>query len=769
MVCHNFGIRRLVSIFVLSIAILGFAKELNASDFFTADSPSFSAFTGNAGYVAQREPVQLRLISEDKGIQPGRPFWLALQIDLDKGWHTYWKNPGDSGLGTSVEWTFPTGFEVTELEWATPERFDDKSIISFGYAHPFVILAKITPDKTLVPGEDVQLEATVRWVACNDGNCIPGDCTNKVTLPVTKATPLKDGQQTPLFTKARDRLPQSNWKVAATNGPDVLKVSLQPPLAAKGAIETAYFLPADADIINYHSPIALQPTDQGGYSLDLAKLSSSDTPPATLDGVLLLKRTGNPSPLAVNVHVPMEGGLVSFADTGIARMSQMSEDAFQEFEGGLGVALLMAFVGGMILNLMPCVLPVISLKVLSIVKMAGYNRLATFKHGLVFTAGVLVSFWLLAGVLLALQAYGHVVGWGFQLQEPIFVAVLAAVLLIFALSLFGVFEMGTVVASWAGQKESHNTKKSNGLVGSFFNGVLATAVATPCTGPFLGAAIAFAVTLPPAAALLVFTSLGLGMAFPYLMLTLFPNLTRWLPKPGNWMITFKQLMAFLLFATILWLVWVFGAQTNNEGVLLLLCSLFLLSLTCWIYGKWCHPLRSQRVQRAATLASIFMALMASYVLVISAQMLPPVDDKTVAIDVASSEANPRAWLPFSPNLVDELRAAGKPVFIDFTAKWCVICQTNHMVLLLEDIENKFEQLGIVKIKADWTRNDPAITKELRRYGRNGVPLYLLYVPGMDAPVILPQVLTPDAVLGVLDKLQNNVAKTNNSSKVVTNP
>ncbi len=757
-------LRCLVS-FTLSLVALCSAQGIHASDFFAAETPNFASFA-STGYVAQREPVQLRLLAEDKAVQPGRAFWIALQVDLDKGWHTYWKNSGDSGLGTSVEWALPSGFQVMGLDWPTPERFEDKTLVSFGYAEPFILLAKVMPGKGMASESDISLEATIRWIACNEGNCIPGDCSAKLNLPVSKSTPLRDAQHTTLFSKARDQLPQQTWSIKAKDASTAIQLSLQPPASNKGKIEEAYFLPADTDSIDFHSAIALKSNAQGTYTLDLDKISTGKTP-ESLEGLLLLKKIGQSKPIAVNVNVPMSEKTIAMADKTV-EASAVAPNA-HDFDGGLGLALAMAFVGGMILNLMPCVLPVISLKILSIVKMAGHHRVTTFKHGVAFTIGVLISFWLLAGILLALQAYGHAVGWGFQLQEPIFVAILAAVLLVFALSLFGVFEMGTTVASWAGQKESHNNKKATGYSASFFNGVLATAVATPCTGPFLGAAIGYAVTLPPASAMLIFTVLGLGMAFPYLMLTLFPNLTKWLPKPGDWMITFKQLMAFMLIATILWLILVFGVETNHTGVFLLLCSLFLLTVTCWIYGKWCHPMRSQRVQRAATLASIFMALFASYVLVISSQMEPDPNGGMIAGDFATSESNPRAWLPFSPTLIEELRAAGKPVFIDFTAKWCVICQTNHLVLLLDDIEKKFEDLGIAKIKADWTRPDPAITKELKRYGRNGVPLYLLYMPGVDVPLVLPQVLTPDIVTSYLEKMQHTIAENKASTRAIANP
>ncbi|TXI42369.1 MAG: hypothetical protein E6Q59_00880 [Nitrosomonas sp.] len=695
---------RFVKTFSLWCFLL-FATSSQASDFLTADIPDFSAFSTPKiqqvidTTVTTTQPVKVDLISEDKGIQPGQSFWIGIKVDLAKDWHTYWKNSGDSGMPTSIEWHLPPGFEVETVEWPSPERFIDKSLVSFGYSAPFVLLAKIAPAKGLSSGLNIEIGATLRWVACNEGNCLPGDSNAKISLPVSKATPLKNSNNRTEFSQAREKIPLSNGVLY-----------LNPEVGAKG------------------------------------------------------------NGTAVAIHAPLKEKSIALADSGAdVAISTPQEEMPMDFEGGLGLALVMAFLGGMILNLMPCVLPVISLKVLSIVKMSGKHRLANIKHGLVFALGVLVSFWVLAGALLILQAYGHAVGWGFQLQEPIFVAILAAVLLVFALSLFGVFEIGTGLASIAGEAEHQNSKKATGLAGSFFNGILATAVATPCTGPFLGSAIGFAVTLPPIAAMSVFTSLGLGVAFPYILMTSFPSLVKWLPKPGNWMITFKQLMGFLLIATDLWLIWVFGAQTDNFAIFLLLCSFFILSLACWSYGRWCTPYKSRRIRKAGLLSSCLLLLAGTYFLVISAKLVPENKEIALSSHTINGKEDPRAWLPFTPEAVEQLRESGKPVFIDFTAKWCVICQTNHMVLMLEDLEQRFADLGIVKFKADWTRPDPAITKELRKFGRNGVPLYLLYVPGAANPMVLPQVLTPDVVNSYLDKVQGSAkeAKANVNSKTVT--
>lgn len=405
------------------------------------------------------------------------------------------------------------------------------------------------------------------------------------------------------------------------------------------------------------------------------------------------------------------------------------------FDGGWLWLLIFAFIGGMILNLMPCVLPVLSFKVMSFVQMAGKSRSLTFKHGLVFSLGVIVSFWALASAMLLLRAYGQSVGWGFQLQEPLFVVILASLLFLFSLSLFGVFEWGLIFASWAGQTASDTTQKSFGFTGSFFSGVLATAVATPCTGPFLGSVVGFAVALPWFLSLLIFTVLGAGMSFPYLLLAAFPSWLRFMPKPGSWMETVKQFMGFLLLATTLWLIWVYSAQTNTLSLICLLAGFLFFSIAAWIYGKGCAP----SVSRNKRLASAILVLLCFFAG--GKAILYPMHD-----DISSSlteQGHSSGWEIFSLERIQELQRKGIPVFVDFTAKWCLICQANHMILSKTDIQKKFADSGIVKMKADWTKNDPVITKELAKFGRSSVPLYVFY--GADEPVILPQVLTPDTI------------------------
>ncbi len=458
----------------------------------------------------------------------------------------------------------------------------------------------------------------------------------------------------------------------------------------------------------------------------------------------------SPDDIAIANEIPRTATDVESEDLPLANLPDQGEASL-----GFIWALIFAFIGGMILNLMPCVLPVVSCKILSFVKMAGQNRALTFQHGVAFAGGVLVSFWVLAGALLVLQTYGHAVGWGFQLQEPLFVAILSAVFLVFGLSLFGVFELGMSVTSWAGQAQSEVVKPES-KTSSFFSGILATAVATPCTGPFLGSAVGFAVTLSAPLAMLIFTSLGLGMAFPYLLLSAYPALLKFMPKPGNWMVTFKELMGFLMLATVLWLVWVFGAQTNSLSIFFLLAAFFFLSLGSWIYGKWGTPTQSRTCRFTSYLfsGSCLVLAIAAMLYAVSPEIANSEEPTHPA--KASEVALVDAWEPFSPERVAELRKKGIPVFIDFTAKWCLICQTNHVILSNSKVHDKMREIGVVRMKADWTKRDPVITEALKKYGRNSLPLYVLYSnDGSQSPKILPQVLTPELVLEYLNTIETD--------------
>lgn len=739
----------MVIFFWKSVFFLFFVTALLSADEFSFDDEESSNPTA--------DPIRFELLTEETSIQPGRPFWIALHLDIDEHWHSYWKHPGDIGMPTRVEWELPEGFEVSNLEWPFPKRFEQNGFIGFGFENKVTLLAQITPPTSLTSDTSAMLGANIRWLVCSDLTCLPGETVINLEVPISDTSPKEDAKHQTFFSEARALLPKMQWHMHAHIQNDLIELQIQAP--GYKHLTAAYFCPSERKVIDSKSDTALAPLEEkpGFYVLYLKAIDGKM--PDRLKGVLVVESESGPEAIELNLPLNTASSEISmnsnskppsaeFASIEVEAPRQPEPESI-EFDGGIGLAILFAFMGGFILNLMPCVLPVVSFKILSFVKMAGQSRALIFKHGMAFSAGVLISFWILAGLMLMLQAYGQSVGWGFQLQEPLFVAILAALLFLFALSLFGVFELGVSVTALAG-KVGHQSHSSE-LVGSFLSGMLATAVATPCTGPFLGSAIGFAVTLPTVWALIIFTSLGLGMAFPYLLMAAFPSLLRYMPKPGAWMETFKEMLGFVMLATVLWLVWVFSAQTNSFSIFILLVSFFILAVGAWIYGHWGTPRRKRSTRIISSILALACLLTAGYAITLSASPM------IIALEEELSN-HQEEWETFSPERVAELQAAGIPVLIDFTAKWCLICQANHLVLSLDQVESKIQEKGVVKMKADWTKNDPVITKALKQYGRNGVPLYVLYSnDSRTQPAILPQVLTPDLVVEYLEPLNPSIA------------
>lgn len=717
---------------------------------FAFGTPTFANDQHLESHISE-EPVKVELIHQVQSIQPSTPFWVAIRFDIENNWHSYWKNPGDTGLPTTVKWKLPDGFTAGPSLFPVPKKFSLESLSGYGYDNEHLILVEITPPATLE--NEMTITASLDWLACSESACLPGMAEVSITLPITQETATLHPAFSPMIQQAIEELPKKEWgKSRAYRKQELIEVAFTAPHDHPFTPVTATFYPEEPQTIDDKvEAILTQDKQTGEYIVILKEADEREQKLSTLKGILALsnasgsEKTSFDLALAVKEesHAPT---LISMSQETTTTAITTIATAESLFSGTFAFFLITAFIGGLILNLMPCVLPVISLKILSFVKMADKERPLIFKHGLSFFFGVLVSFWALAGALLILQASGNAVGWGFQLQDPLFVAIMIVIMLVFSLSLFGLFEIGTFFASWAGTTE--NKKRQETLTGSFFSGVFATAVATPCTGPFLGPAIGFAVAQPPILALLIFTFLGLGMATPYLLLSTFPSLLRFIPKPGNWMITFKEITGFILLATVLWLLWVFNGQTNSFALFLLLAGLLLIALGCWIYGKWCSPIKKRIVRLIGIcVAAIVFGFGGTIILRASAPEIASLPQAEAAIHTSEAEG----WEPFSRVRLESLIAEGTPVFVDFTARWCLICQVNHLVLTSKDVNDAFNSRGVVRMKADWTRYNSEITEELKLHGRNGVPLYLLY-NGHHTPTILPQMLTPQMVITELKTL-----------------
>lgn len=726
--------------------IASFQLSLNANQI---ETPSF------------HEPVAATLIAEETSIQPGRPFWVAVRLDIADQWHAYWKNPGDAGMAPVIEWQLPEGFSVGASLWPTPKRFNVENNVGFGYENGLTLLTLVTPPSSYQE-KNVVLKANTRWVVCSDSSCLPGGADLSLSLAVDSRMPIESTDHAEAFSAVRNQIPseitQKDHNITAERKEGLVELTFNHLKTESTSIQKVEFFPEEMQTIDYKTPVVFE-SNSDQHKLLLKERQNS----AKLKGVLVFyTSTGNQSyaintpilPLSEEISVITlnENSIKEQLPDDLRNEVKIDQASSFEFEGGIALALVFAFIGGLLLNLMPCVLPVISFKVLGFIKIAGQDKLLILKHGLFFTLGVLISFWSLAGLLLILQAYGNSVGWGFQLQEPIFVGILAAILFLCSLSLFGIFEIGNSIVSMAGQAD--HKSKNHGLLGSFLSGVLATAVATPCTGPFLGTAIGYAFTLPPASSMLIFTSLGLGMSLPYLVLSAFPQLLRVVPKPGPWMTTFKGAMGFLMLASTVWLIWVFSAQTDSQAVALFVASLFFFGLGSSIYGHWVTPIRTKITRIIASVVTLLLFTFGGYIVYVASFM----SDESSMLTTDANKKLSDGWEVFSPERVQELRKQGIPVFIDFTAKWCLICQANHLALSTKEVEEQFNALGVVKMKADWTKRDAVISGELKKFGRNSVPLYVLYGGNKEEitnekPVILPQVLTPEIVMNSLKTIK----------------
>ncbi len=671
--------------------------------------------------------VQAELVSEQEAWTPGATQWVGLRLQMDPGWHTYWQNPGDSGLPTEVAFRPPPGFQVGPLNWPYPLRTELAGLVSLGYEGTVLLPVRVEVPAQAPVGQRLTLRAEAKWLACAD-TCIPGQASLELTLPVAPAS-----GQGPLagdFESARAALPQVEPGLQARAHVDGQTVVLDFTLpAAKEAGPALEFYPTEGTWLDLAAPQTLTRTPTG-HRLELKRAPVDPRPPASVKGILVRPGAGG---WAVQLEAPV-GQAAAAATASPADAAGPVRSSLGEVHS-LRLALVFAFFGGMILNLMPCVFPVISLKVMAFVEHGGNG----LKQALVFTGGVLASFWLVAGALLVLRAGGQHLGWGFQLQSPLFVALMASLFFGIALNLLGVFEVGLGLTR-LGQVGSTGSGSWN----SFLSGVLATLVATPCTAPYMGSAIGFSLTQPAWASLLVFTTLALGMASPYVVLASWPALLRRLPRPGAWMETFKQALSFPLLLTVVFFVWVLDRQAGPQAVAALLTGLVLLGMAGWLYGRWGFSDRALPRLLAALclLAGLGVAGFGAQRLATTTQVAPP--EATV-------------WEAWSPRLVEALLAEGRPVFLDFSASWCLSCQANEqMALNRPEVIQAFRERGVATLKADWTNRDEAITRALASFGRSGVPLYVLYSGRAgEPPRILPEVLTPGLVLEALAELPSS--------------
>jgi thiol:disulfide interchange protein DsbD len=692
------------------------------------------------GAIAQNSPkntvtteqVQAELMAHaPDGVDPGKTVWVGLQLRHQPDWHTYWKNSGDSGLATSLSWTLPAGVLAGDIAWPLPVKIPIGNLANYGYDNTVLLPVPltITPDfkpSVLKPELEVKLQAS--WLVCKL-ECVPQDGEFVLRIPVRGSTAMQGAAFDAAFRAQPQALSQAGS--IAIEG-QTLKVSvIGLPASLQG--QTLDFFPETPEIIE----TAAQWTQhwQGAVwtaAVPIAKHRSGD--PAVMPLVLAAKLGGER--LGFITQAKVTGPWPVMAPISPAGATTQSPQPITgsgpaNLPSSLWLALLGALLGGLILNLMPCVFPVLAIKVVGFARHGGHPRRQRV-GGLAYSAGVVLSFVALGALMLVLRGAGAQLGWGFQLQSPAMVAALAVLFTVIGLNLAGVFEFGQFVPSRVALLEAKNPS-----INAFLSGILAVVIASPCTAPFMGASLGLALALPALQALAIFATLGLGMALPYLAASWSPALARKLPRPGAWMATFRHAMAFPMFATVVWLVWVLGQQSGINGAASLLALLLGLALLIWTLG-----LRGRsRVVMTTLGVAIFALLMAS----IGENVTKPLEN-------TSNPAGTALWQPWTPGKVDQALARGAPVFVDFTAAWCVTCQYNKSTTLAStELLADFARKKVTLLRADWTRRDPAITAALARLGRNGVPVYVLYQAGR-APVVLSEILSVAEVRSALATL-----------------
>jgi thiol:disulfide interchange protein len=708
--------------------------------------------------------VHIQLIAPDAQFHPGAND-VGLYFKLEPGWHVYWKNPGDAGEPPHIKWTLTPGLTAGPLQYPVPKRLPLGPLMDFGYEDEVVFPIKL--DVKLLsggfaggydPSRPPILHAKVDWLVCR-GSCIPEKTELEITRPIgtsgTGNSPVQPDHD--IWARLANKLPQAP--------PPNLKIGFVPTAAGfrltvitgHREIEASFF-PSSPDILSNPAPQSATPTATG-LTLDLKKDESLAANPKEIAGLLqlsggrayeLIAQSGPPkAPKPVPVEkVSGKANPTSSANTvSPANSAPESPSPARPTPGpGLLQAAGFAFLGGLILNLMPCVFPVLFIKGLSLVQSGNEEKHNLRNHGFVYAAGILVSFWALVALLLGLRSAGSHLGWGFQFQSPVFLSLMAALLFFLGLSLAGQFEIGLTLTSAGGSLAA-----KQGYTGSFFTGVLAVIVATPCTAPFMGVALGYALAQSAIVTFAVFTALALGLAAPYVALTLQPAWTRILPRPGAWMEVLKQAVSVPIFGTVIWMAWVLAQAYGATLVATLLLSFLLLAIAGWFLGRW-------PAKRWSTVVAAAIGLGVIAISVTAPGKLGAANAPVVATNSGSG------WQPWSVEAVTRYQSQGRPVFVDFTASWCLSCQVNERVAFgAPEVKKAFADSNVVLLRADWTRYDDAITQTLASLGRSGVPTYVLYVPGDSKPRVLPEVLTPGIVTDALAQLPHTASQNASSS------
>ena len=699
--------------------------------------------------------ISVKLIADQDSLTPGSTFTLGVLFEPEPGWHIYWRNPGDSGLAPRFAWESAGGIAVASPLWPYPEKIPVGPLVNYGYNKvliPFPATFSAPPPRATTTSVMLSLQ----YLVCKD-ECLPGEAQLELTLPISK-TAAAPGQHERLFAETQKKVPVQldRVSIAVEEQQDQIIIALI-PLESRFFPSAITFFPEDPRVISNSAPQEVS-LEGGALRITLKRDPNRRDSVRRVRGVLVSPQgwseTGEPKAIAVDSNPDDEVTTTGGQRTQSASGSPITYPGAESI--GLFTAIFFAIIGGLILNVMPCVFPVLSIKILGFIEQSGHEPKKIKKHGLAFSAGVIVSFWVFAALLLALRAGGEQLGWGFQLQSPTFVACMIFVFLALGLLFLSDLALGATVQQIAGK-----AKLSTTYLGSFVNGALATAVATPCTGPFMGSALAATLTLPAFANFTIFTALGIGMSLPYLAIAYRPTLLNRLPRPGAWMESFKQLMAFPLFASVVWLTRVFARQMGLEAPGLnllsdLLWGLLAIGAAFWliITARRAHSGRAQRLLRVSAVALALVGVVTGTPS--SSEVEGSRSRACIANETTTAEPDAFGliWEPYSEQRLATLLSQGRSVYLDFTAEWCITCQVNERIVFSSsEVRALIVQKNVALMKGDWTTKSPSITAALRRYGRNGVPLNVIIKQGkQESAVVLPNILTPGAVIAELERL-----------------
>lgn len=712
------------------------------------DSPPTLRINTQTANFALLFPTQL--------VRPGSQIQGLIQFYIDPGWHLYWKNPGDTGVAPTFDWQLPPGIQIKEVQWPAPLRLERAGTFFYGYEKTPAWIVTLSFDENLPEGT-YPLTLSAFWLAC-DGTCVPSSQQFECSFTVSPLAP--PIPSLPALQDVEKKLPVALEGGEAVIDKDRLVIHVPFSDAKLQEVANIFIFPEKEGIIDAAS---MSIWKKEGYGLEISTTSlptAKDTliQAKSFTGLVQLLSSKNEVLATYEVNIPF---MTSVQPSSVNSPSSPAEgsqwkqkDVSKELQtmhqgNALRAILLLAFLGGIILNVTPCVLPIVGLKVLNLISFRSLKRLRILAHGVLFTLGILIAFWVLAGGLYLFESLGTTLGWGFQLQEPYFVVALIIILFCFAMNLFGLFEMGTAISAWAAEVEqgvgTSSPSVGPSLFSSFASGILATLIATPCTGPLLGSVLGFASTFQPTDGLILFSVIGLGMAFPFLLITAFPTLIRLLPRPGMWMIGVKQFFGFCLLITIAWLLWVLHAEVPTLSIAFVSSGLILLAVGLWIFGRWASPIRSPFCRVMGRLfALLFLSLgIVVFLISIDKRIMP-------LIHTVLPQEKSIQWEPFSKEKLEDELSEGHTVFVEFTAKWCLTCQTNKLSFLSSRVVDAFQKGNIVALEADWTNGNPEITSMLRCLGRNGVPVYAIFKAGKE-PIILPELITPETIVKAISE------------------